>query len=244
MALINILCNDPIIEYIKDVLLISFWNKHEGAWFIATIIPLYLLSPLLFLLLRKGGTISLILKTIGLIAVVTIFCILDVSLVENQDVKEIFNNIQFALSRTPIYLIGFAIAPYAKNETRINTILLLICILGIFLLFRLALSEMYRGELIAIAIVMLFILFLQFVSDKIAKYLRWFGSISLESYLTNIYLGTIFSLICLFPEDSLLAYGNYMSYCIILSSGILMAYSVHTLLKPVLNIMNLKIDNR
>ncbi|MBD5391377.1 acyltransferase [bacterium] len=55
----------------KEILLyistISFWTEHTGFWFIALILPLYFISPLLFFLLTKNGR----LKGVVIIAICT-----------------------------------------------------------------------------------------------------------------------------------------------------------------------------
>lgn len=83
----------------------DFWLEHKGAWFIAMLIPLYLLSPVFFNLLsgKKKWWMLIILS-----GCIVVLCNIPT---ENS----VLSNIQFAFQRVPSYLVGMAIGEYCKS---------------------------------------------------------------------------------------------------------------------------------
>ena len=49
--IVTIMEHHSWIDFLFDVSTLSYWLYHRGAWFIAALIPLYLITPLLFKLL-------------------------------------------------------------------------------------------------------------------------------------------------------------------------------------------------
>lgn len=48
LAIIDLLSGRNLIQYISDVAMISFWTSGRGAWFVAMIIPLYIIFPFIY----------------------------------------------------------------------------------------------------------------------------------------------------------------------------------------------------
>ena len=74
----------------------------------------------------------------------------------------------------------------------------------------------------------IFILLLKLTKDSwIDKSLKFLGTISLESYLTNITLKSLFGALAPVYFTSSIFYGHYLEYCIVIVAGLLIAYYVH-----------------
>lgn len=80
---------------------IQFWINHNGAWFIAALIPLYLMSPAFYCLLCRYGDKA---------AVVMILLFYAILLVPEDlytfSEGEVFDNVKFVLIRATCFLLG------------------------------------------------------------------------------------------------------------------------------------------
>lgn len=161
---------------------ITYWTHHQGAWFVAMMIPLYLLVPLLYKMVNLGGgkNWGLIISLIILIYILTLFPI------ENPGNDNVLSNIQYVLNRIPSFIIGMAIVPYFKSKNRLVDIFIVFITIAFFALRH---SQMSRPWMITPTLT----LFLAFLCSKLPhkgttfKSLTVLGTISLESYLYNLY---------------------------------------------------------
>lgn len=69
-----------IVQFLYELSTLSFWKEHKGAWYVAAIIPIYIIYPLLFRWLEKGKKQ---LKT-GLLIVLILLTALYISNVDIQ----------------------------------------------------------------------------------------------------------------------------------------------------------------
>lgn len=72
--------NGNIVQFLYELSTLSFWKEHKGAWYVAAIIPIYIIYPLLFRWLEKGKKK---LKT-GLLIVLILLTALYISNVDIQ----------------------------------------------------------------------------------------------------------------------------------------------------------------
>ena len=106
-------------EYsLRDAILslttLDYWIAHKGAWFVALLIPLYFLSPVIFKVLSgKKMSGGLVLMTV---------CIIWISNINADKLccSNIISNIQFVLQRVPSFLIGMAIGKLCKEDCDIK----------------------------------------------------------------------------------------------------------------------------
>ena len=99
---ICIIKNNDILQLIKNITFYSFWFEGNIAvWFIALIIPLYILYPLIFKFILENESINRLLYIMLMCVGVYIFCytfkILD---------PYYFKRIEIGLTRIPIFLLG------------------------------------------------------------------------------------------------------------------------------------------
>lgn len=205
---------------------LSFWTEHTGFWFIALILPLYLVSPLLYRFFEIRGIIKLL--------IVFIVCVIIALIpVKNSSLgSTIFENIQFAIIRVPSYLFGMVLAPRRMNGRRISLVtLILLCIAAMFFLFFTK-HLVYTYALMVLPILILLIAFLDRLEGcKSYTIFNFFGQISLESYLFNgaiqIYIIWLMSFFRL-PD-----YNNIVMYTLVVAVGTVLAVVVNRISRKI-----------
>ena len=212
---------------------IGFWLYHVGAWYVALLVPLYLLTPPLFRLLQNKyrGLIAIL-----LIVVLVIVCMLPIEQFRGVT-HEVLSNLQWAFGRVPSFIIGMALAPLVKKGVKINAILLIVLPLVFYVLVHEFIDKNTPTQwcLVVPAMIVLTI-FLKLIKETgfLYRFISWMGIVSLESYLANIYLcqalkTTVQSL----RDSSPLFSGGYLEYTIVIFGGILLAWIVNKVSKKV-----------
>lgn len=167
-------------DFLLHITTLDFYLYHRGAWFIAMLLPLYLIAPILVLLLTQVRYSWLHMVTLSIASIILSMIFFS---------SPIMNNVQFFLSRIPVFFLGIVMAPYVKDGKKINFIWLVIASI-ISIMFWLLLHVQCMGSIALIALWgMIYKPLLN--SNFIIKCLTFMGKISLESYLTNIYMGNI-----------------------------------------------------
>ena len=111
--------NTGILTFIENITTISFWTHHEGAWFVAMLIPLYLLTPWIAKLI--DGFDNRLVPTIVLCLVSSLVYWMPAS-------NEIVNNAQMFFVHAPSFFIGYWLGKYVFEEQlvdkRLRTVML------------------------------------------------------------------------------------------------------------------------
>jgi peptidoglycan/LPS O-acetylase OafA/YrhL len=95
-------------EIILNITTAEFWVLHRGAWFVSAILPLYLVTPVLY---RKNSSNKE--RLIVALTVSTLMIVLSrISISDNA----LIHNIQFVLGRMPMFIIGYYIATNIRNK--------------------------------------------------------------------------------------------------------------------------------
>lgn len=196
---VSIADNSSFVGFIENFSTLSFWTKHQGAWYVALIIPLYLLSPTIYRLCRKNVGIATMLFIIAALTMLPF-----ISLPNNA----IINNIVFALSKSPCFFVGFLTGILIKRNYKIKNLYIIVLCIITCILYKLGdIQGVAIYWILTLPIIYISTIFINF-AKRIAIFnstLVLMGTISLESYLTNIYLGDILS--TLWVGSKLLAYG-------------------------------------
>ncbi|WP_455614568.1 acyltransferase family protein [Bacteroides congonensis] len=203
-----------IRDFLLHITTLEFWMYHKGAWFIAMLFPLYLITPLIARLFDRMQK-----RFLAMLVLMIIFLILSQIPIDNN----IIQNIQFVCARVPIFLLGLGIAPWIKEGVAINLLTIISFTVISFLLWHfLGLQSM--GS-IPLLIVLGCLLGLKCKLTAFSVFFTFMGKISLESYLTNIFLG------------SMMRDVNYMGkYLIIILLGIFLASIFHKLSGSIMSI--------
>lgn len=184
-----ILCGDFLL-FIRDFTLITFWNEgYRAFWFIAFIIPLYLLYPFIhkFLIDTKYP----------LLRVVSTICFIYICLSYLKDFDwRIYKNLEIALTRIPIFLLGAYLGKMSYEGKDLSHLFKLFIVIGggIGLLiigpdFDKTNWKYFRvlTLLIGLTFPFLLALVLNFLEcERLKKMFEYFGNISLELYLTHV----------------------------------------------------------
>ena len=227
----NLLCGEN--DYLSDLFYfttIGFWTEHKGFWFIALLVPLYLFTPLLYWLLEKS-------RNRMVVASVIILVLLVISTFENEDrtslQEEIIFNLIFAFKRTTNFVLGLAIAPYCKQGKRINPWSTAI-VFGTLFVLQVILRSYFHIYLFCnwcltpiLLILFCYMLTKLRLESRMCSVLTWFGTASLESYITNGSTQGIARWCASFNPESPIFFGHYLEYAIVVVLGISTAYLFH-----------------
>ena len=216
---------------------IGFWLKHIGAWYVALLIPLYLITPPICEYLLKGCRLV---KAVLLIVLLHVACSIDISGTSGI-IYDVLENIQWAFSRVPSFIMGIYMAPYVKNNICINglsAIIVAVVLFGAYMVVHQFISSeisMHWCIILPLAVCMACLFDKLAKSGMLFKFISWLGIVSLESYLANIYLcWTVSDFVRRFSlEKDDVLHGHYLEYVTILLLGLLLSYVVNILSQKV-----------
>ncbi len=200
---------------------IGYWIDGNGAWFIALIIILYAFAPLLYKITSTR------LKWLWLLAISFMLMILC-----NSNVTSDLHYLQLGLRRAPSFIIGMGLANEIKNGARINVVYAFLIPMFIFLVLSVILPQVYCRWIIIPPLVIIGCYMID-IFKFMDTTLIFMGSISLESYLTNIYLGDVLNHKSWIIGGIDLSYGHYIEYLVVLILGIWLAYLTNKVSKSI-----------
>ena len=215
----------PVSQAILDITNIDWWINGKGTWYVSLILLLYLVSPLLYKILYEGRYKWLILIVLSL-GVLIIF---------QDNPNSVFHYIANAIKRPPAFFIGIAIAPLVKKGIKVNLPLLLLLSTLLFICGTIALPLGFCKWLMILPIALI----LAWIIDKVHSLralLVFLGTISLESYLTNITLGDILNHKSWIIYGYDLSYGHYLEYIVVIFVGVLLAWVFNNISNRILKI--------
>ena len=219
--------------FILNVTTLNYWVIHMGAWYVALLIPLYLITPLLAYIVDRSSNRLLV----AIITMVSIF-ILTNNLKPSLDditIKSIVDNIQKAFCRSPIYIFGYAIAPQIQQEYKINLCwFLLFFVLQLAMPFIPLINEWQRYCIMAIPFAVILCYVLNVCNNRVRLLCKMIGTISLESYLANVFVSYFLKEIPEMTNNSGVFVGNYLYYSLVVVFGFVYAISAYLLNKRIL----------
>lgn len=227
----NIMYNE--YDILNDLLYFStltYWTDHKGFWFIALLVPLYIITPFVYRLLEKF-------KNRIIIGMIIILLLLYLSTFQDKNYQELMDaviyNTIYAFKRATNFILGMMVAPYVKQNKRINVWVTIAIFSSLFLL-QVVLRQMLNIYLFCnwCLTPILLIVFCKLLSKldhkgKLYCTLMWFGSASLESYITNGCTQGIARWFALQNPNNDIFYGHYTEYSIVIVLGIVTAYIFH-----------------
>lgn len=220
-----------IFQALLELSTINYWINHQGAWFIAMLIPVYAVTPLYYRISRKMK--SPVLYSMAIIAVIVLVSALNYP-IESMLGEMVIANIKQVLYHLPSFLIGFMLAPFALNNIKVSYFWMILLPLGIVLIQKFTHFGYWPGFLV-LPFITICCLLLRYVGRVVTAVLGFFGKISLESYLFNGIVGSW--IIWYLPRlyESPLNKGCYLSYLIVCVLGTILAYLVNRLCNRMLN---------
>lgn len=203
---------------------IKFWILHKGAWYVALLLPLYIITPPLYRLLeicKKKRLFVVAVLAFGIISL----CYMDLDNINNECWVD---NLRWAFQRTVSFVIGMGIAPYVKHGKSVNLLWLFgVCFLFYFFVHKIISKNIFMGWCQIPFFLVVFVYILRYLKQKktIYRFICWMGVVSLESYLANIYLcGAIFDFSKRIGWNDA---GCYMEYLLVMVLGILLSWIVN-----------------
>lgn len=223
-----IIDEDSILHFVGNITTISFWTRHEGAWFVALLIPLYLLTPLIAKIIDGARNRWM---------PVLVFCLLSIVGACFPVTNAVLNNIQMCLAHVPSFLVGYWVALYVSGGKEIKwgwIALSLVVYIGVLFFYRhLNVSSNWMivlpGSIIFAGILN------KWSVTAINNSLSFLGTISLESYLANIFLPVVLRKVDVMSFLQTFDSGNYVFYMIVVLAGISIAYVGHIISEKILN---------
>ena len=236
----EILQNDFCLEqWLLELSTISFWVQHKGTWFVALIIPIYLISPFVYKLFQFTSR-----KLIVCMLLITSIMVLTSHEVYPSEASqyELIDNLQWAFGRSISFIIGMYFAFLAMKEMSINIFLVISVNIVIFVVLRFAAPLWFRNWCYVIPIIAS-LCYLFSITKKcvwLSNACCWMGVISFESYLTNVGYNHRMQDILGNTRNMDVFNGHYLDYCLILIMGLLTAYLVNRLIRKINNLITLQ----
>ncbi|MDD6072583.1 MAG: acyltransferase [Clostridiales bacterium] len=189
--------NRSIEEYLYRLSTISFWRTGEGTvWYISFIMIMYMIYPVIYQLRKKASG-----KYIFLLLIISVFSI-EVGMI--KWCPSVFRNIEAAISRVAVFLLGSYIAPWIKEARKINNVSIILWILAMVAIRMLRIIFISPESLYSAIFVRISNLFFTLIivtvgafviarcPEFIRKLLRWFGERTLEIYLVHMFAINVF----------------------------------------------------
>lgn len=204
---------------------IAFWTQHVGAWYVALLLPLYLITPPIYYLLTHRYSFFI---SSFLILFLLIVCHININIdgIEHS----ILQNLQWAFRRVPSFIIGMSIATYVKTHKKVNVIPVVIVPLCLYVgIHQLIDKDIFMGWCLISPLLLFLVFILEQISErnKIYRFISWMGLVSLESYLANIYLCGLFRDYADKISYSPILTGKCLEYFLIVVLGVFLSAIVH-----------------
>ncbi len=222
--------DSSILDALCDISTISYWTHHRSAWFIALLLPLYAVTPLLSKIIDVFRN-----RWIPTILLSLTFIVSSVYLRDSGGV--IANNVGFAISRVPCFVVGYWLGRMIQDGYKLNFWVAFFAPVLLFVSLYLYPGNIYCFWILMFPLMQLLICFF----DYKYKAVKWFdtvclfmGTITLESYLTNGFSATIIRDINWMIDGVNFNYGNYVHYTCVLVFGLLWAIVAHRIANHIL----------
>lgn len=199
-------------KFIEAMFFISFWVRNEGAWYIAVVLILYVIYPLLYNIQKSPkGKLNIIALLLIILCITLILGYIKEPWKYNANYSYI-GHFGGPLMGTFCFIVGSLIAEKSLNLNEYSYLLVMIMTL-FWPLSKMIPTIRYSSSISLIASVFLgmsgvFILPFGFqrmphgFKEKSLKFLRKIGGATLELYLTNIYVNDLLrQLNFSFPND-------------------------------------------
>lgn len=219
------LLNNMDLGYIiRFISTIQFWINHNGAWFIAALIPLYFMAPAFYCLLRRYGDKA------GIVMIILFYAILFIPKYLLISEAEVLDNVKFVSVRATCFLLGMWMGTYIEQNKQLSLWLLV----SLFFVGILAVSVtkhlVYCYFFFCLPLLYVMCLFLK-TNLVVRNISSFFGHISLESYLFN---GSVpVFVILIFEHYHIPDHCNIVAYVIAVIIGTLLSVLFNRMYKNI-----------
>lgn len=216
--------------WLSSISTIEFWFSHRAAWFVALLIPLYCVAPLLYSFFKAQSTVKVVILMIATY-IIALFPLSKFGI--QLDNNNVFYNIQFVMIRVPSFILGMYMAPYIKENANLKIIWFIPMLIGACVIFALTRTPIDAYMFLVLPIMYVMVrLFLIKDTSWFNRFCYFFGGISLESYLWN---GLRIVIIPLMAYFSIPDYNNLLMYSLVLMVGTLLSVVVKKISIPIIS---------
>lgn len=220
-GILDLLIKGSLTNFLYDVSTLSFWFEHKGAWYVAMLIPIYLLFPWFYdwaeAKKRKQRVLGCLLGAIVL------------SFVCSIALSSLYEHLGQVFMSIIVYLIGYYYAGLDEKNDRNGIIISIACLIlfvikSISPFKELSFVSNLTWSMLGIPFAIISAVLLSKISNKVNTVLDFFGKYSLEMYLWNIFViqaMKTFNLIEILKTNGD-SYG-FISYGIIVFAGCLLS---------------------
>ena len=223
----------------------SFWIDHQGAWYVAMLVPVYLIFPWYYDWVEDGNrqnkfTRNFKIIAVGVIASIATFIL---SILNPQ----VYSHLSQVFSSVIVYVIGYYCADKVMAGKYNGNLISIICVIfyivkAITPLKNFKFVSSISWSLLAIPIITVSAWFLSKIKSRfIDAILGFFGKYSLEMYLWNIFL--IQAIRYFGVIDWLEKHGDssgYVAYGLVVVGGIILSIVYGKLSAAIVQQTNLK----
>jgi hypothetical protein len=190
---------------------------------VALLVILYPLAPGLFRLLESSR--HRLTTAIALIVVILIVTHLS-NTADRTLIGNIIHNLQYAGKFTVSFIIGMYIAPFIRREVRVNALYIIGGSAIFVLLFHFFFKDVFYAWLFIMPSVIVLCQCLKWLSESSWIYTSfyWLGIVSLEAYVANGEIRTLFKVYLASWQGSPLLIGHYLDYAQVLIIGLILAH--------------------
>ncbi len=211
---------------------IRFWTHHDGPWFIALLVLLYPLTPLIYWIFVRFKRRNLIAFTL----IVLLLLITHIHICTHIDViNSVIRNLQWAFTRVVSFIIGLYLAPYIKQNLKVNTIYVIGASALGCILFHFFMKDVFYLWLYVLPTLIILSSLLKRISkvSKLNCFFLWLGAASLESYLTNVELKGLMPAIIYKWANNPIFFGHYLDYTLVIVFGLCSTFITHFISKRI-----------
>lgn len=216
-----------VFEFFCHLSLIGFWIENFGAWYLAVLIPLYLITPFLGRWIDKS-------KRRMLVTFAVVFGVFFVCLIGKACTEGVLQNVFSRFLRSTPYFLGYGLGNAIKEKRCISWWICPAFVVSFLVLTMFPNNLGFAYDILYVPIVMILSIISKFICEHlkwIDAALCWCGERSLELYLTNIFLPFMFRALPVW--DGAWNKGNYAFYAIVIVLGILISQVVYMVKKKI-----------
>lgn len=221
-GLLDLLIERNPALFLYDISTLSFWLEHKGAWYVAMLIPVYLLFPYFFDWTEKKNRDLRVLGCLVLVFISGFAC--------NAIMPKLYEHLSQVISSVIVYLVGFYYAGFEDKTNRSGILLsgiscLVYIVKAVTPLKNIEFVSNFSFAMLGIPIAFISAWCINAIKSKfLNSVLSFFGKYSLEMYLCNIFMiqaMTVFHGIDFFKSIGD-AHG-YVTYVSVVISGCVMS---------------------
>lgn len=213
-------------EFFYELSTLSFWINNQGAWYVAMLVPVYLVFPWFYDWVEKTQSSSIRTAKIVITGVSGSVIAFMISIINPQ----LYSHLSQVFSSIIVYVFGYYCADKVMTDKFNGWLVTVVCLLFYILktitpLKNLDFISSISWSLLSIPIITVSVWLLSKVNTKpIDDLLGFFGKYSLEMYLWNIFLIQAIKYFGII--EWLKKYGDesgYMAYGIVVVGGVVLS---------------------